>query len=69
MASLAPLAPSRAGVGRCEARGEMLVARFRNAVFELGLQCLWSKRALTPSVHKESGVKNCGESVFLPVSL
>lgn len=61
MASLAwgPLwdPPGRAREGRCEARGEMRVAWFRNAVFgSRGLSCLWSIRALTPSVHRESGV-------------
>lgn len=74
MASLAwgPLwdPPGGAREGRCEARGEMRVAWFRNAVFgSRGLSCLWSKRALTPSAHRESGVDKKLWWVSLPPCL
>lgn len=52
-----PTILGRSREGCFEARGEMWVARFRNAVFGSGgLQCLWSERGLTPSVPQESGV-------------
>lgn len=57
--------PSRAWVGQSEARGEIWVAWFRNAVFGSGRQCLWSKRALTLLLTRNQMPTNCDELVSL----